>query len=153
MANTDTPMGFLPRYGTAPCHPYDVSADNTTAILRGAPVVLNSDGYLVNATAGAGNLIKGIAADYIAASTAGKVMVWDDPDTWFVCQEDGVGTTSAQTHAGNNVDFVSTHTSANGVDSCRGPVSGQGETKSWLSISTGPALDPTCTFQAAVSLL
>ena len=117
MANTDIPMGFLPRFGDAPKHKHDVSSSNSTAILRGAPVVRDTGGYIVNATAGGGaRSILGISAEYVAASTAAEIMVWDDPNTVFVCQEDASATTTIA-DVGENADFVSTATSGNGVDS------------------------------------
>jgi len=115
MANTDKPMGFLPESDDAPKHSHELSSTNSE-ILKGYPVYI-SGGYVTNASAagGAGSVC-GIAAEYKAANSGGYLMVWDDPETRFICQEDGVGTTSAVTHKNYNADFVATHTSHNGVD-------------------------------------
>ncbi len=67
--------------------------------------------------AAAGDAIRGVvmgfvpvwgtpSVNYAAASTAGYVLVCDDPDAIFEIQEDGVGGQIAITAIGNNADIV-----------------------------------------------
>lgn len=117
MANKNQPFGFRPKSPNPQVHPYPLSSSNSE-ILCGHPVVTGSNGYITNATAGGGAAsIRGIAAEYKAASSGGNLLVWDDPYTIFLAQEDGAGATSTVAYAGENVDFCSDETSGNSVNS------------------------------------
>lgn len=117
MANSDKSFGFRPCEPNAPIHYHNLSSTNSE-ILKGHPVVKGTDGYIVAATAGGGAIsVLGIAAEYKAANSGGKIGVYDDPATEFYVQEDGDGATSSVAYEGENVDFISTHTSGNGIDS------------------------------------
>jgi len=105
MANPDRPNGFkasplqeVSQYET------DASA---SAIYPQDMVILESDGNVDIATAGATALI-GAAVSYSAGSTAGSIRIADNRDQRYIAQDDGDGTTPAQTHVGNNCDIVAT---------------------------------------------
>jgi hypothetical protein len=118
MANQDAANGFEPYLnghgggGEPVANEYILDASNTE-IGKGTPVVMTSSGGVDIATAGAGNAILGIAAEYKAASAGGTIKVWDDPDQQYTAQtDDGTGTSTAQTVVGARIDFVGTGVSA-----------------------------------------
>jgi len=119
MANIDNTLGFMPvtsPNGTVEARLYYADADGSTALYIGDPVVQEADGGVVIATAGAGHYISGIVigtydttlapTQYRPASTAGYILVADNPRQLFVAQEDGVGSDLALTSRGSGVDFV-----------------------------------------------
>ena len=118
MANADRPHGARPvrhmNGSTAiQSNPYTVDAANATAIFLGDFVKLENDG---NITAGSeGGLLLGVCvgiADdygdltrrYLPDSTAGTVMVTDDPDMIYAIQEDDGGTALTAEAIGENCD-------------------------------------------------
>lgn len=98
-----------------PVNKYDVDATNATAIFVGDFVKLEADGNV--APAAAGNRILGVCVGvmddyddlsrrYLPATTAGKILVADSPDTVFEVQEDDGGTALTSAARGALVDIV-----------------------------------------------
>ena len=129
MPNVNRPTGARPvRFlGGAPYNgaatPYNVDSSNATAIFVGDYMIREADGNVAPYTGtGGGNLIGVCVAAgtnaqtystpdtpsrrYLAALTAGTVLIADDPDIVFECQEDIGGTALAATDAGANCDVV-----------------------------------------------
>ena len=119
MANADKPNGAIPvrhlNGGTAiQSNPYTVDAANATAIFLNDFVKLEADGNITAAAEG-GNVLGvcvGIADDYgdltrryLPDSTAGTVMVTDDPDMIYAIQEDDAGTALTSAAIGALVDI------------------------------------------------
>ncbi|MDI6760925.1 MAG: hypothetical protein QMD05_08860 [Candidatus Brocadiaceae bacterium] len=109
MANVDRPMGFTLvgklGGGDVSMNRYKKDA-SASRVYFGDTVILEADGNV--AVAAAGDRLLGVSAQDSTASTAEDLLVIDDPDAIYSCQDDGVGTTSAQTHVGNNVDILAT---------------------------------------------
>jgi len=127
MANSNAATGLTPRCyrNGAPwngvARAYYVPVGNTTALYVGDPVIIAGDGdafgtpTCVIATATTGR-ITGVVVGfrpsapfplpYLPASTAGYVLVADDPDLLFEVQEDGVGGSLAATNIGNNISLI-----------------------------------------------
>lgn len=117
MANLDNATGFVPvgrlggGRGSPKAREYELH-DSNSEIGIGTPVAI-VDGGVNLATAGAGNTILGIAAEHKAASSGGKILVWDDPDQLYTAQtDDGTGTATAEAAIGLNIDFVGTGVSS-----------------------------------------
>lgn len=129
MANGNAPWGLIPRRQRSgetengALNEYYVDPGYATALFVGDPVILSGSGSpegvpgVVLATAGATNRITGVvvgfrpdpgivALGYRAASTAGYVLVADNPDTEYEIQEDSVGGALAVTAIGQNADLV-----------------------------------------------
>jgi hypothetical protein len=113
MANTNNANGFLPAMNPnngsgQPIKTYfDLSSTNTE-IGIGTPVT-SSSGVIDIATAGTGNPLIGIAAEYKAANSGGKIAVWADPNQYFVAQtDDGTGTATSVAAAQANCNFIGT---------------------------------------------
>lgn len=134
MANPDTPFGLQPcnRNGGAyngQANLYYIPADDSTPVAVGDPVTLagsaDADGVptvkrLTAGTLGAGaaNIPVGIVVgfqvepnnlevpDYRAASDAAYVVVADDPDLFFIVQEDSVGGALAAANVGQRINFI-----------------------------------------------
>ena len=127
MANTDTPMGLRPsRYlSGAPyngaANRYYVPSSDSTAIYVGGLVKLagSADANGIPSVTGnvsTGNAVVGVVVAvepvtqdsliYRAASTERYVMVADDPNLVFECQEDSVGGALAATAVGNTADIT-----------------------------------------------
>lgn len=167
MANANAPRGLVPlrHKNGAPyngaCTLYYVGTGDANNLFIGDPVLVSGDGDangvpgVVLATAGATNYITGaivgipklasneLFTGYRAASTAGYVLVADDPDLIFEIQEDSVGGALAATALSSNADLVSgsgsTYTNTSGwqLDSS---TAGTGSTKQLriLSIEQRP---------------
>lgn len=134
MANRDAPRGFVPvsnAYGspwTGAPRRYYVSSDDSNNIFIGDPVALSGSGDafgipgVVRATAGAGSsagdgpvgVVVGfenltsdnLSRTYRPASTAGYLLVCDDPNALYEIQEDSVGGALAVTSIGLNANFI-----------------------------------------------
>lgn len=136
MANANIPRGFVPvrhRNGApynGAARVYYVPSSYATALYKGDPVIAvtdSSDGLGVQtvqrASAGGGAYTLGVmvgvvsAGDpniavtrdlpvYHPASTAGYILVADDPDLLFEIQEDGVGGVMTVGAVGRNADFI-----------------------------------------------
>jgi len=132
MANRDAPQGARPlRHMTGGnafrMNPHPVDSSNTPGIFVGDFVMLENDGNAAAATAGARILgvCGGVAGDYdnltrryLPASTAGTILVYDDPDIVFGIQEDSDTSTLAAEDIGMRADHSigtgSTTTSVSG---------------------------------------
>ena len=131
MANVNRPAGARPvRYlGGAPyngaCTPYIVDSSNATAVFVGDFMIREADGNVAPYTGTGGGSLLGVCVAagvnaqtyanpdslgnrYLAASTAGTVLIADDPDIVFEVQEDIGGTTLAAIDAGANADVLAT---------------------------------------------
>ena len=120
MANRDAPQGARPlRHMTGGnafrMNPHPVDSSNTPGIFIGDFVMLEDDGNVAAATAGSRILgvCGGVANDYddltrryLPASTAGTVMVYDDPDIVFAIQEDSDTSTLAAADIGLRADHI-----------------------------------------------
>lgn len=129
MANSNAALGFRPvRYASgAPyngaCRLYSVPSGDTTALFIGDPVIVagsaDADGVPTCgiATAAGGALVTGVvvgfkpsstivANGHRLASTAEYVLVADDPNLLFECQEDAVGGALAAVDVGLNADMI-----------------------------------------------
>ena len=115
MANVDAPRGLWAINKNAPTNKYSVDSSNGTAIFQGDLVMLESDGNIAPATAGAGTSVIGVAVglqdsdgkalSYLPASTAGYAIVADDPNTRFGIQADS-GTSVTSADIGATADHV-----------------------------------------------
>lgn len=128
MANSNAPTGFKPvRYKSgAPyngaANTYFVPAADSTALYIGDPVIVagsaDADGIptATIATAASAGRVTGaivgivpsptITTKYRPASTACYILVADDPDLLFECQEDAVGGALAAVDVGLNADMI-----------------------------------------------
>lgn len=121
MSNENLALGLFPidmPYGNVRCRRYYCDGtQNTTDLFIGDPVVLDTTGTVIRATAGAGSYLMGSVVGcydstkapigYLTGTTAGYVLVADDPDQLFLGQEDGDTSDLATTDVGQNVDVVS----------------------------------------------
>ena len=130
MANANSPFGLKPvrlasgaPYNGA-ANRYFVPASDATALFNGDPVIINGSGDTVGvpgaiiATAAGGNRWTGVVVGfeplttptiplgYRPASTAGYLLVADDPDLLFEIQEDSGGGALAVTDIGLNADLI-----------------------------------------------
>lgn len=128
MANKDTPYGLWPLdANAAPSHPYTIAASYATAVYPGELVAITTDGSLIITAAGSGNQSIGVvqSVETISSSTGeilwyhpaanakvATVMVYDDPDTEFVCQAAG---SVVQADIGATAPVIRTHTTAAAV--------------------------------------
>ena len=136
MANADIPRGLAPvcyRGGAVwngAARRYYVPSTYATALYRGDPVIVvtaasdaNGVPSVVRATAAGGNYVTGAmigvisagepviavtrdSTTYHAASTAGYILVADDPDLLFEIQEDGIGGAMGINASNRNADLV-----------------------------------------------
>lgn len=116
MANRDFPHGFY--LLTTDSHKawYDKDGTSSNILLPGDPVVMETDGYVVRATAGDGNAILGVVmalrsaaglpVNTLAAATAGSVLVCDDPNALYRIQCDDAGTAITNAARGCNAAIV-----------------------------------------------
>jgi len=120
MANVDRPGGARPIKrldggACLPANPYTVDASNSTAIFPGDFVTIEADGNVIPAAAG--GRILGVCVDvdgdydnltrrYLPATTAGTILVQDDPDCVFLVQEDDGGTALTSEARGGLTDIV-----------------------------------------------
>ena len=120
MANVDNPRGARPvkRMDGGPvnvANKWSVDSSNGTAIFIGDFIKLEADGYV--APAGAGGSILGVCVGvlgdygdltrrYLPASTAGDILVCDDPWTIFEVQEDSDSSALTFANIGSNADLI-----------------------------------------------
>jgi len=102
--NLDNPRGARIYGKDCGMHPYPHSASDSVAVYPG-DFVKTTAGYC--AVASASNRLRGVAANYVAASTAGDVMVYDSPDQEFIIQDDA-GATLSQAEVGENCEILAT---------------------------------------------
>lgn len=115
MANVDHPNGLM-LYGTGYCTWYDKDSTSSNILYVGDPVVRETDGNVVRATAGATNYVlgpvmalqdsSGRPVRTLGAAAEGKVLVCDDPNAQFIIQGDGSTGPCADGDEGANVDLV-----------------------------------------------
>lgn len=117
MANVTTPFGIRAMGIMYGLQPFSVDSSNTPAIFRGDVIMAESDGNVAAATAGNTQLlgaaaglapaaITSYAKSILSASTAGTILVHNDPNQVYVIKH-GTGTTApAQTNLFNNADHV-----------------------------------------------
>ena len=104
---TDNPFGAMPYGKLLNVGKYRKDA-SAARIYPGDFVILEADGNVAPATAGALNLI-GVAADASAGSTADtEVLVYDDPNQMYVIQDDNDTTSMGETELGTNADILAT---------------------------------------------
>jgi hypothetical protein len=129
MANIDSAFGLKPiRYAggaayTGACRTYYVPASDGTALFLYDPVIIAGSGdaagvpTVTRATAAGAGRITGVVVGFVPdasvvangyrlASTAGYVLVADDPNLLFEIQEDSVGGALAVTDIGLNADLI-----------------------------------------------
>jgi hypothetical protein len=111
MANPDRPNGFKPASPIMCPRPYKVLVANATKIFKGDMMDVVNTGGVVPATAGSAIHI-GSTDDVLAVSTAGSVVVYDDPDQDYIAQDDGSGT-PVRTDIFTNVNHVAGTGNAN----------------------------------------
>lgn len=120
MANSDAATGFqaIRRLGGGELatNPYQVDASNGNTISKNDLVSAEADGAVTRSTANDGNIVIGAVQsikdadgkplNFLPASTAGEVQVYDQLDTVYVVQSDtGTVTTAADVFAtANHVD-------------------------------------------------
>ncbi len=104
MANTYSPHGIAPYGPLCRTRPYTVDGSDGTAIFINDVVEAQNDGNVNQASAGDLATI-GSSMGYLAASTAGTLMVADGRDQLFEAQDDASGTL-AQTSLFNNCDMI-----------------------------------------------
>lgn len=141
MSATLTPFGFVAaRHPTGECraNAYTIAPAYASAIYKGMPVILNTDGT-INAGAAAADLIgvfvgveyigadgKPVVSNFwpaggVAGATNVRAWVYDDPNIEYVVQADGsipqtaVGAQTDITNATNNANGMSTSTVASAV--------------------------------------
>lgn len=136
MPNSNNPMGLIPRRYrngapfVGPLRKYYVPASDGTALFEGDPVILAGSAdakgipAVTRATAGSAGRITGVVCGiandetlpasndmleqgYRPASTAGYVLVCDDPNVLYEIQEDSAGGALAAADIGLNADLAS----------------------------------------------
>lgn len=135
MANANTAVGLIPRRHrngapfVGPLRKYFVPPSDSTPLFIGDPVVITGTAdargisAVTRATAGSAGRITGVVvgfdydestpnarlvveAGYRAASTAGYVLVCDDPTVLYEIQEDSVGGALTAASVGLNADLI-----------------------------------------------
>lgn len=124
MANADRPNGarvvrHLNGTTSLQTNKYSVDSSNSTAIFIGDFIIAEADGNVAPYTGTSGGDLLGVCVGvlggyddlsnfYLAASTAGDIMVCDDPDAIFAIQEDNAGTALTLAARGANCDVLAT---------------------------------------------
>lgn len=120
MSNENLALGLVPinmPYGNVRSRLYYCDGtQNTLELFIGDPVVMDTTGTVIRATGGAGNYILGAVIGvydaskapiaYLTSSTAGYVLVADDPNQQYLIQEDGDTTPLTTAAVGANVDLI-----------------------------------------------
>ena len=120
MGNVSLALGLVPvnmPYGNVRARRYSCDGtQNTVQIMIGDAVVLDTTGTVIRATSGAGNYLMGAVIgcydssgapiQYLTSSTAGYVLVADDPNQQFLIQEDGDTSDLSTANVGSNVDLI-----------------------------------------------
>jgi hypothetical protein len=136
MSASSAPFGFRPAYfptGLDRAKKYAVASAYNTAMYKGQPVILNTNGTVTVGTAAADLL--GIAAGFEYIDTQGKpwvstfwpasqaalsgtvpiAWVYDDPGIVYEVQSDG---SIAQTAVGDQADVSNVGNNSNGLSTC-----------------------------------
>lgn len=117
MANTNAPFGLMPILPILHRQQVRLTATLASALFIGDPVVQAADGTWGIATAGNNNPIggtivalfdsTGVPVNTLASgATNGTAVVADDPDQYYVAQDDGDTTQLALVDEGANVELV-----------------------------------------------
>jgi hypothetical protein len=120
MSNANLALGLVPvnmPYGNVRSRLYYCDGtQNTLNIFIGDAVRLDTTGTVLRATSGAGNYVMGAVVGvydsnkspiaYLTSSTAGYVLVADDPNQQFLIQEDGDSSDLSTADIGGNVDLI-----------------------------------------------
>lgn len=133
MSAASAPFGFRPAYhpkGLDRARKYTVASTYGTAIYKGQPCILNTNGTIVVGTAAADlmGIFVGVEftdstgkPNYSTFWPAGQVAtnitawVYDDPDIVYEVQADG---SVAQTAVGDQADVTNVANNANGLSTC-----------------------------------
>ena len=138
MSLTSAPFGFRPSWnkiGLERANRYNIAGAYATALFKGQPVVLNTNGTIV--TAAATGAIKGIlagveftdasgkpnlqpnwpAGQTILAGTEAYAYVWDDPSNVYEVQASGPVPQTAVGDQGNVIN-VANGSTATGLSAC-----------------------------------
>lgn len=121
MANRDTPNGLTLSGAMAGGsqvnrRKYNVDASNSVAIYQNAPVKLETDGNVAGMSAASDDYVgvvssimdsNGKSVKYLAASTAGTVIVVDDPKAEFEIQFENGGSAPTSACIGDMADLTS----------------------------------------------
>lgn len=129
MANIDAARGLQPvssPNGTTKARLYYCDGAVATAIFIGDPVSRSSDGYVNLVSGGSGVIILGAVVgcynatlepiQYLPASTAGYLLIADDPRQEFIIQEDGASDDLTLGDAGLNVNLTTGGTGGSTVN-------------------------------------
>jgi hypothetical protein len=120
MANVSLALGLVPvnmPYGNVRTRRYYCDGtQNALNIMIGDAVRLDTTGTVLRATSGAGNYLMGAVVGcfdttgapiaYLTSTTAGYVLVADDPNQEFLAQEDGDSSDLTTAAVGGNVDLI-----------------------------------------------
>lgn len=131
MSAISAPFGFRPVYGLngqARSRQYTIAGGYGTAIYKGMPVILNTNGTIVAGTAAADilGIFEGVeyvdvqgkptyspfwpAAQAVMPGTSPRAYVWDDPETVFEVQASG---SIPQTAIGDQADVANVGNGSN----------------------------------------
>lgn len=106
MANVDNPRGFWPvsHLTGGEIRTRSYTCTTSAVIYRGDPLKVVAGGTVEVAAANDGEIVIGVAAEYVNTASAGqKIQVYDDPFIIFGVQSDsGTATTSADVFAQAN---------------------------------------------------
>lgn len=106
MANPDVAFGFEAT-PLLRARPYLVGSTNATILYINDVVMATATGLLESGTAGS-TLILGSSLGYLKVSTESRHPVADHPSQEFHAQDDGAGTTAAQTHIHTQMNHLVT---------------------------------------------
>ena len=123
MANTDTPSGAIVsgRLGGGTEVSYrklDVDASNAVALFHGAMAIMSTDGNADGIEAASDDFMgiitgifnaSGVPVKTLAASTAGSIIVCDDPQAIYSIQFENGGTAPTKAAICDCADFIWTH--------------------------------------------
>lgn len=161
MSLTNAPFGFRPAYhpsGLDRARKYTIAAAYNTAIYKGQPCILNTNGTVTVGAAAADlmGIFAGVeyidatgkptlstfwpASQAVAAGTTPTAWVWDDPDIVYEVQADG---SVAQTAIGDQADVSGVSNNANGMSTCTlsATLAGAGVQAQFRIVGFGGALD------------
>ena len=158
MSATSNPYGFAPtKHPSGQTHArlYTIATGYATAIYKGQPVILNTNGTITAGTAAADILGVFAGCEYVDANgkptvsnnwpasqtaTNIKAYVWDDPLTEYSVQADG---SVAQTAIGDQCDVSNATANGNGMSqaTATSALAGAGSQGQFRIIAIDPAID------------
>lgn len=163
MSATLAPFGFRPAYhpsGLDRASKYTIASAYGTAIYKGQPCILNTNGTVVVGTAAADllGIFNGVefvdptgkptystfwpAGQTVLAGTTPTAWVWDNPDVVYEVQADG---SIAQTAIGDQADVSNVGNNSNGLSTCTlsSTLAGAGVQAQFRIVGFGGAPDNT----------